>query len=749
MLQVDLMERRQEVPHAQVDKLIQPVFLAGPVAKKQTWTIPSLLVILFYSCFYGFLFFLVMHLLAIFKGFTSTIGKVEFRWSFKDYVLYRFSYFIVWTYGAKTMLLLCTGCILLSLGMVVYVASTGTSLAVATYDVFNMLIDPSAARAQETLAGRGVGAIVSVAGLVFFALLLTLTQDAFNTYFHWFQMGKSPIVEANHVVIVGFTVNTTGIIGELCQCYAPQGGTCIVLLATESATEVEGAIREAGIDHQGSTIMVRRGHPKNLPDLREVSADSCATIVLDGASPDASREMRDSFVLQALISLQGVGWPLKGHILALCSLEQNQAIFEKIGGPRTHVVHLDEFMGKLMVQSCRTPGLCQVMSSLFGYADSEFYLHPVPEAMYQTKFTAAQKNFPNAIIAGVVSNTGETILCPGVDHNLAEGETFIVLAEDETALVSSPSRPKIEKGHTRRFSREQSREKLIPTPDHVLIVGWNREILPSVIYELELSLRESSTVTILAAKPVEERQQYIEILQRRKGKSFRNIGKVRQAYGSLEAGMRTGETVQLIKSATQAFILSNDDTPVNLSDANALAAVLTIREILASAGKPRMIPVVPEIRDPNSARLCRHINVFDFLQSSVIPAQIISNLAVQPKIAPVLLTLLSGHDGAQIAVYPIDDYMCNDEVDSISFFEAMSSVIKSGDVLIGWTKEKDTEAEPDLLETRVSQDILELLPETDWEINPSDKQTKRVWCHETDLLLVITWRLCQEALQEY
>jgi len=515
---------------------------------------------------------------------------------------------------------------------------------------------------------------------------------------------------------------------------------------------VESAIREADIDRRGSKIIVRKGHPKNLSDLRAVSADTCATIVVDGvlhgAGRGAGREMRDNFVLQALVSLQGVGWPINGHILAVCSLEQNQATFQKIGGPKTNVLHIETFMGKLMVRSSRIAGLCQVMSSLFGYTGSEFYLYPVPESSFGKSFTCANRDFPDAILAGILSKTGETILCPGPDHELSQGEAFIVLAEDEAALTPSKGPMSIpdydydddddvHRQPSRAFRRLRSDQR-----DNIVIIGWNRELLPSVIYELDHSLIKGSEVTILDTTSVEEREAYIEVLQRRKGNSFRRIGTIKQVMGSLEAGLRTNEITKVITDATRVFILSDASIAESMSDALVLAAILIIREILASAGQRQMIPVIPELRDMSSARLCRHINVFDFLQASVIPAQIISSIAVQPKIAPVLLSLLSSYNAAQITTSPMSNYRDSDHLldDDISFWEAMNLAAQSGDVLIGWTKEKkNDEADPDSLKQRATSPGLDLLNETDWVINPPDKMTKRSWSDETDLLLVINW----------
>jgi hypothetical protein len=347
-----------------------------------------------------------------------------------------------------------------------------------------------------------------------------------------------------------------------------------------------------------------------------------------------------------------------------------------------------------------------------------------------------------------MSKIGKTILCPGADYKLSEGETFIVIAEDETALTPSIDDTPVPEvaGYPRELALDVVRYKTLLQPDNILIVGWNRELLPSVMYELENCMLAGSEVTILATKSIEDREKYIEMLQRRKGGHyFKNIGTIKQVQGSLEAGQRSTETIQLITNATRAFILGDENTPPCMSDASALAAILLIREILASAGKLRMIPAVPEIRDVSSARLCRHIHVYDFLETSVIPAQIISSLAVQPKIAPVLLDLLSSRSGAIIATHPISHYSSQAPDWNISFLEAMKLVTQSGDVLIGWTKEKTDEADPYSFSKRISSSAFELLSDTDWEINPPDKTTKRSWSDEADLLCVISWKDHSEA----
>merc|ERR1719443_1272943 len=97
----------------------------------------------------------------------------------------------------------------------------------AMYKSFIWLIDPNAGAEEDTYAGAAIGAIMSICGLILFAILLTLLQEAFSFYLDSLREGSSRVMESGHVVIIGLTEVTLGVVRELCMAHEEDGGTAI------------------------------------------------------------------------------------------------------------------------------------------------------------------------------------------------------------------------------------------------------------------------------------------------------------------------------------------------------------------------------------------------------------------------------------------------------------------------------------------------------------------------------------------
>merc|ERR1719324_2183160 len=262
----------------------------------------------------------------------------------------------------------------------------GSNMYTSAYKVFVWLVAPDAGAGELTLVGAAIGAGMSITGLVLFALLLTLMQDSFAGFLDNIKNGRSHVMETGHTVLIGISQYTLPILAELCKAHEVSGGTAICVLSHAlTKTDMEQTIMEQEFNMCGSRIVVRAGHPYSQSDLQHVAAASAASIVI---MPDRgqSKEMRDAFVLRALIGLRGNGWPKHGRILAVCSLMRNKTLFVKTGGLKTDVVMLDDFMGKLMVQGSSQPGLGTVVKSTFGFGGSEFYVAKAADSVVGKTF---------------------------------------------------------------------------------------------------------------------------------------------------------------------------------------------------------------------------------------------------------------------------------------------------------------------------------------------------------------------------
>jgi hypothetical protein len=214
--------------------------------------------------------------------------------------------------------------------------------------------------------------------------------------------GVAPVVESNHILLIGLTGDTVPVIQQLCTAYEEQGGACIAVLSDEkSKPEMEELISGFDIDKKGSTIVVRGGKAEKSDDLLHVSADSASTIVIM-ADKSKPKELRDAFVLQSLVSIRSEGWPTNGQVVCVCSLERNYNMLTKIGGEGTNVVLLDHFLSKLMVQISDKVNFGSIVSQTLGFEASEFYIKDTPEHLVGKSFYDASFHYPNSVLVGTI-----------------------------------------------------------------------------------------------------------------------------------------------------------------------------------------------------------------------------------------------------------------------------------------------------------------------------------------------------------
>ncbi|CAK9102652.1 Probable ion channel POLLUX (AtPOLLUX) (Probable ion channel DMI1) [Durusdinium trenchii] len=144
--------------------------------------------------------------------------------------------------------------------------------------------------------GHAVGVVVSIGGMLIFALLLSLITSAFEDFLWQIRHGSIPVVE-------GTTVDDR----ELCCAMETSGGGLIAILSTEGKAEVESWIQHADIDLRNSSVVVRSGLPYNEEDLTRVAVQTARRIVVL-ANRKISREEADAQTLNVLLTLQGLDY---------------------------------------------------------------------------------------------------------------------------------------------------------------------------------------------------------------------------------------------------------------------------------------------------------------------------------------------------------------------------------------------------------------------------------------------------------
>lgn len=725
--------------------------------------------------FFGYLFNMFFWLFLGYRKVRAHISPEQTgQRSFNNYLTYRFSYWFAWTEGSRGVVLLVVTAVVLFSGAFVFMWFTGKTLIISTWTSFVWLVAPDAGAGQGTIAGTIIGACMSICGLVIFALLLTLLQDAFSSYVE--KQGSAAVIDSDHTILIGLTDHTMPIIQELCAAHECDGGTTIVILSDQvSKEDMEEKMRENEIEFMGSRVVVRTGSPANRGDLEQVAADSARTIVVM-ADLAQTKEQRDAFALQVLVALRSEGWPSHGQIVAACSLVRNYSLFERIGGTNTSVVMLDRFTAKLMVQCSSQHGIANAVHNALGFDGSELYLKSVPSHTQGLTFEEASWFYPKAVLVGYMQEVGgqsEAIFCPSKDYKLNGKQDIILIAEDGASAhpeekpleVVPPPITQSQKAIASTSPRGAKQPRSLPHgqsmsslrnhtegPETIIIIGWN-DIMYLLLRELNGCVSPGTSVHVLAPKSKDEREEYLELERRRNQDQWSRITSISHIEGPLGSRLALDD-LQVITEASRIFILSDESAEsVSHADTCTIASILQIRDIFLSKNQVANVPIIPEIMNDKLSDQCAAIRSFDFMHASGLPAQILAMIAYNPRIALALEQFLSDRGNVHFQIADLKTY-CEEghaRPESLSFHEASALVRSSSDdVLLGWSKPQDeTEVALNQAAGGNKGDFHQMMADwcktvhpdmqaLEWELNPADKSSSRPWTKGDKLLVLMT-----------
>jgi len=675
--------------------------------------------------------------------------------TFKSYLMYRFAYWFVWTDGANAIIIILLVFMSLLLGAATYCFCVGTNMWSSLWSSFVWLVAPDAGAMEPTYTGSFIGAIMSLCGLVLFALLLTLMQDSFASYLEDLKNGRSVVMESEHIVLIGMTDSTMPVIQELCKAYEVEGGAVIVILShILTKGDMEDKIKDAEIDMCGSKVVVRAGLPHVHADLKMVSCETARSIVVM-ADLEQPKEMRDAFVLRCLIGLRGKGWPGNGEIVAVCSLLRNRPLLEQTGGSKTEILMPEIFVGNLMVQCSKHQGLGAIVKTTFGFDGSEFYITKVPERLVGKSVEEAALHYPLATLCGTIpprdgTRSGRGNLAPGNDYVLKADEELVLLAADSACIMAKdvPCPVPDLTLFARPDPQGTSRADVGRSPERILIMGWNDKA-GNILLELDSIVPPNTEVVIVSPKNEEERDEAIkqDLVQMRDSRQLANI-KTSQVSGVLGSRFMLEELPDnIVSEASRIFILADDSNSTAADmDSCTITVLMQIRDVLvgscekAAPGKPR-VAIVPEIMDTEAEMHCQMVRASDFIDTSGLPSKVLAMIAYNPRIADVLDEILR-EGGVSFAIRRLQDYIQpgTEPPSSVSFYQVQILAGHVGDVVVGWTLPHGDE------EPSASDDFVGEMHRQascsgrlgQWEINPDEKVKERAWDKSFDKLVVLS-----------
>jgi len=421
---------------------------------------------------------------------------------------------------------------------------------------------------------RAVAVMITMGGMLVFALMLGLVSDSISEKVDSLKKGKSDVIENNHTLILGWNDKVYCIVQQIANANASEGGGVIVVLSEREKEAMEEDLHKSSDgDNAGTIVVCRSGSPLLLSDLNKVSVATARSIIVLAEATNA--DLSDTRVLRVLLSLRGVP-KLDGHVVAEISDLDNNLQVKMVGGDMVETLVAHDVIGRLMIQCARQPGLAQVFEDLLGFEGNEFYKETWPQLTGRT-FGETMFAFADAVPIGIKSMaSGKVVLNPPDDYQIRDGDKVLVIAEDnDTYTYQEPFQvsrefalPKLE---------EMQKERRCERKERVLFVGWRRDIEDMIIV-LDSFVGEGSELWIFCDLPVEEREQRLREGELHPERDLKNLTLVHKVGNTV---LRKHLMCLPLATFRSIMILADEglEEDIVAADSRVLGTLLLIREL--------------------------------------------------------------------------------------------------------------------------------------------------------------------------
>mmetsp|Transcript_47814 Transcript_47814/g.86164 ORF Transcript_47814/g.86164 Transcript_47814/m.86164 type:complete len:782 (-) Transcript_47814:86-2431(-) len=650
--------------------------------------------------------------------------KLEGR-SFNQYLTYRFNYWMNNNGIAAMGRILWTGLLtLLTVGAFMFAILTGKSPVTG---LWMCLVWASAASVDPNLpAAYGfVGMFGTMGGLILLAVLLTTIADWFAKQVEVSKQGSDPVVEGNHCLILGHSSNSKTLIEELAVCGADDKPTTVVLMSHQPKSEIEDDLQNLNTDFGDLKLVVRSGKINDSKDLWKCGADCAARIVIPD-NPGVSCDESDAATFGVLLTLKGQGgdgWPTNGYVAVQCCLGRNVNFMKELYDNGKTYVFSGERLGRVMVQSVKDQGLCQVFSQLIGFDGDEFYTSSADKlGVAGMLFGELPFWFPATIPLGVVTADGKYLVNPEKDYEVSYDDQVILLAADdddvcpveEKAFFDFPSW--LDERQPAKFMEANPNDSEVVK---VLICNFNdRGAAMSILFALDEMSAPASEVHIYASIPEEEVKEMLVSAQKRQEAEFKNISvtKIFVAAGSAMTSLYRLKELDDLESYDHVFVLADNSNGIVRADEQTVAMILQMQSMIRQSAPEQLQDFQPlvEVFTSTAESQLALCGIQNLINTSALVSKALAMVSISPTNHGVLGDLLSA-DGNNLDIMDPQDYLAEDEeLPSLLTFAEAAAIVGRGaqQVLIGWSSGGE------------------------WVVNPKEKLEARQWTAEDRFVVI-------------
>ena len=503
-----------------------------------------------------------------------------------------------------------------------------------------------------------VMSVTTLCGLFVTSILIGIITTGFEEKLNELKKGNSKVIESNHTVILGFDSNIYSLVSELVIANESQKEGCIVVLTNHDKEEVETAITENVGDLKNTKVICRTGAITDTFMLEKCSLETARSIIIN--------EDDDFMTIKAILAMNNYlkevsGENKKPHIVATMHEKSNYEAAKIVAEGNAEIILVQDSISRIIAQTCRQPGLSNVLIELFDYDGDELYFESFPELAGHS-FGQVLNYFEKAVVFGY-KRAGAIYLNPKADEILAAQDEVLLLVEDNGA-----AKPVIQE-----YKHGQEYEMLGNEEDakmNILILGVN-EKLEEIILELDQYHSEGSKITIA-------NNELAEALYDIQNK----IQHIRLEYVVCDINNRDALNELIKSNIDHVLILSDEIEDAERADAMTLLKLIHLRDIAHIEGN--QYSITSEMRDTANQKLAKVAEANDLVVGYNIVNLILTQVSENRDLAVVFQEILTS-EGSEIYIRKASNYV---KLDTEMDFYAVTNILKErNQIAIGYKKQ--------------------------------------------------------------
>ncbi|MGL5061907.1 MAG: CASTOR/POLLUX-related putative ion channel [Microcoleus sp.] len=502
--------------------------------------------------------------------------------------------------------------------------------------------------------------IVTFGGVFSVSILIGLIVSGISEKVENLRKGRSRVLETDHIVILGWSVQVFTIISELAEANANQANTCIVILSEKDAVEMTDALRENLGKLPKVKLICRTGDPSSMADLGIVSIQTSRSIVILNSSEDRS----DGAAIKTLLAIANIERELSKpyHIVTEVKNPRTINVLQSIAGDMVETVLVKDTIARILVQTSRQSGLSVVYTELLNFDGDEIYFHAEPNLAGRT-YGDALFAYNDSTVIGIASSNGKVELNPPSDTLIEPGHRLVIISEDDDRMqLSGMSQLPVEYKAIKNASQVTP-----PQPENTLI---RSDRVAFIIQELDRYAIAGSHLTIVTVFPEAELTL--------SGKSL-NLQNLTLDYQQADATAREVLEGLNLQQYQQIIVVSNTEIDPDRADARTLVTLLHLREI--AKRNQYKFRIVTEMLDTRNQALAQVAQPDDFVIGEQIISLMLTQIAEQKHLNSVFKELFDP-DGSEIYLKPVSDYIHVDR--PVNFYTLVEAARQRGESAIGY-----------------------------------------------------------------